>query len=139
MVIFKINISECDVIVHVNNTNLCGKVSTNYVCRQKCSGNNVSRNHVNMVNTTLNSTSNPNVSCKTNYKVKGLSVSHMNVQSFIPCFDEIKIWLKENPYDVFTLSEIWLYSTIHDSELKIPGYVSKGLTETDMVEVLLFI
>ena len=118
---FQDQYSECDDIVDVNNSNLCGKVSTNYVCRQKCSGNNASRHHVNMVNTTLNSTSNPNVSCKTKYK---LSVSHMNVKSLIPCFDEIKIWLKENPCDVFTLSEIWLDSTVHDSELNmIPGYV----------------
>ena len=76
-----------------------------------------------MVNTIPKNIGNSNLSCKTKYKVKGLSVSHMNVQSLIPCLDEIKIWLKENPYDVFTLSETWLDSTIHDSELKIPGYV----------------
>ena len=115
---------EYDVIsVDVNNTDLCRKVLINDVCKQKCSGNNTSKEHVNVVNITPKNTGNFNSSCKTKYKVKGLNVSHMNVQSLIPCFDEIKIWLKDNPYDVFTLSEKWLDSTIHDSEIKIPGYV----------------
>ena len=48
---------ERDVSVDINNTNLCRKVSTNDICRQKCSGNNSSKNHVNMVSTTLKNNS----------------------------------------------------------------------------------
>ena len=80
-------------------------------------------NNVETNDDTPKNNGNLNLSRKTKYKVKGLSVSHMNVQSLVPCFDEIKIWLKENSYDIFTLSETWLDSTIHDSEIKIPGYV----------------
>ncbi len=53
----------------------------------------------------------------------GITVSHMNVQSILPSLDEIKLWLKENPYDIFTLSETWLDSSVNDSEIHIPGYV----------------
>ena len=37
--------------------------------------------------------------------------------------EEIKLWLKDNNFHVFTLSETWLDSSIHDSEINIPGYV----------------
>ena len=33
------------------------------------------------------------------------------------------MWLKDNPYHVFTLSETWLDNTVHSSETEIPGYV----------------
>ena len=54
---------------------------------------------------------------------KGIRVSHLNIQSLMSSLDEIKLWLKDNNFHVFTLSETWLDSSIHDSEINIPGYV----------------
>ncbi len=44
----------------------------------------------------------------------------MNVQSVIPCLDEL---LQTNKYQVITLSETWLDDSVHDTEVSIPGYV----------------
>ena len=53
---------------------------------------------------------------------KGMKVCHLNAQSLLSCIDELNIWLKANPYQIITLSETWLDSTVHDSEIAIPGF-----------------
>lgn len=39
-----------------------------------------------------------------------------------PKLDSLKLWLLNQPLDVFTLSETWLKLSITDSEIQIPGY-----------------
>ena len=62
-------------------------------------------------------------STKSKLHKKGINVSHLNVQSLLSSIDELRLWLKGNPYHVFTLSETWLDNTVHSSEFEIPGYV----------------
>ena len=61
-------------------------------------------------------------STKSNLHKKGINVSHLNVQSLLSSIDELRLWLKDNPYHVFTLPGTWLESTVHSSEIEIPGY-----------------
>ena len=70
---------------------------------------------------------------KLNLHEKGINVSHLNVQSLLSSIDKLRLWLKDNPYHVFTLSEIWLGST--DSEIQIPRYVFERFDHTEMEEV----
>ncbi len=88
------------------------------------------RSGMNIPLTDVSVLSNVNTSSSCNFTApdfrtckNGISVSHLNVQSILPSLDEIKLWLKENPYDIFTLSETWLDSSVDDSEIHIPGYV----------------
>ena len=62
-------------------------------------------------------------STKLNLHKKGINVSHLNVQSLLSSIDELRLWLKDNPYHVFTLTETWLDNTVHSSAIEIPGYV----------------
>ena len=36
--------------------------------------------------------------------------------------DSLRLLLKKNPYDVFTLSQTWLHKDILDTEIQVPGY-----------------
>ncbi len=84
----------------IANVNMCNNSSTT-----------PSKNHVNTP---------PNVVFDNHEK--GLKVCHLNAQSLIPCLDELKLWLKNNPYQIITLSETWLDGSVHDTEVNIPGY-----------------
>ena len=55
-------------------------------------------------------------------KARGLKISHLNVRSLLPKLDDIRILLKDGPFDIFTISETWLNASILDQELHIPGY-----------------
>ena len=75
-------------------------------------------------------------STKSNLYKKGINVGHLNIQSLLSSVHELRLWLKANPYHVFTLSEAWLDNTVHSSEIEIPGYIYlKELTKTVMDEV----
>jgi len=62
------------------------------------------------------------VSSKKNTE-KGIKICHMNVQSLLSCFDELKLWLQSKSYGVITFSETWIDQTVHDNEIHIPGFV----------------
>ena len=55
-------------------------------------------------------------------RFRGLKIAHVNVQSLIGKIDSLRIFLKENPFDVLTLSETWLKANVSDNEIYIPGY-----------------
>ena len=55
-------------------------------------------------------------------KARGLKISHLNVRSLFPKIDEIRMLLKDQPVDIFTVSETWLNGSISDQELYVPGY-----------------
>ena len=52
----------------------------------------------------------------------GLKISHLNIRSMYPKLDAIRLLLRDQPFDIFTISETWLNPTITDQELLIPGY-----------------
>ena len=54
---------------------------------------------------------------------KGIKICHLNAQSLLSCFDELKLWLQSKSYNIITLSETWIDDTVHNSEIHIPGYV----------------
>ena len=53
---------------------------------------------------------------------RGLKISHLNIRSLYPKLDSIRLLLRDQPFDIFTISETWLNPTITDQELFIPGY-----------------
>jgi len=55
-------------------------------------------------------------------KARGLKLSHLNVRSLFPKMEEIRMLLKDQPLDIFTISETWLTGSISDQELYVPGY-----------------
>ena len=62
---------------------------------------------------------------------KGLKIAHLNVRSLPRHFDEFKILMHDNPFDVICLTETWLNSTWTDSELELNGY---NLVRDDRVD-----
>jgi hypothetical protein len=57
------------------------------------------------------------------YLKRGLKVSHLNVRSLLPKIDSVRMFINKNPFDVFTLSETWLKTTVTDAEINIPNYL----------------
>ena len=52
----------------------------------------------------------------------GLKIGYLNIRSLPKHLDELRIFLQDNPFDVFCLNGTWLNSSWHDSELSIVGY-----------------
>ena len=52
----------------------------------------------------------------------GLKIGHLNIRSLPKQLDELRIFLRENPFDVFCLNETWLNSSWRDGELTVEGY-----------------
>lgn len=55
-------------------------------------------------------------------QVRGFKVAHLNVRSMVNKMDDIRMLIKEKPFEIFTISETWLNTSIADSEIEIPGY-----------------
>ena len=53
---------------------------------------------------------------------RGLKISHLNIRSMYPKLNSIRLLLRDQPFDIFTISETWLNPAITDQELLIPGY-----------------
>lgn len=53
---------------------------------------------------------------------KGLKLCHLNVRSLPRHFEEIKMLMLINNFDLFAMSETWLNSTWSDPELEIDNY-----------------
>jgi len=64
----------------------------------------------------------PSLSVRDFTQCRGLKIAHLNIKSAYPKLDSLKLWLLNQPLDVFTLSETWLKLSITDSEIQIPGY-----------------
>ena len=54
--------------------------------------------------------------------IRGFKISHLNVRSITHKMDSIRLLLKDNTLDVFTVSETWLSPKVTDAEITIPGY-----------------
>ncbi len=53
---------------------------------------------------------------------KGLIFAHLNTRSMRKKMDDIKLLIKNECIDVFTISESWLDTNVSDAEITIPGY-----------------
>ena len=54
-------------------------------------------------------------------KPKGFCVSHINIQSLYPEFEEVKLRLKRNNIDVLAITESWLHDFYTDQMVHIDG------------------
>ena len=52
----------------------------------------------------------------------GFRFAHLNAHSIVNKMDEIRLRPRDNPFQVFAVSEAWLNSSILDSEVSVPGY-----------------
>ena len=69
----------------------------------------------------------PTVTQSTNLPtIRGFKISHLNVRSITHKMDSIRLLLKDNTLDVFTVSETWLSPKVTDTEITIPGYSVVG-------------
>ena len=69
----------------------------------------------------------PTVTQSTNLPtIRGFKISHLNVRSITHKMDSIRLLLKDNTLDVFTVSETWLSPKVTDAEITIPGYSVVG-------------
>ena len=57
-------------------------------------------------------------------KTRGLKLAHLNVRSLVNKIDhdDIRYFINKNPFDIFTITESWLNSSISDSEVSLSGY-----------------
>ena len=55
-------------------------------------------------------------------KPKGFCVSHINIQSLYPEFEEVKLLIKRNNIDVLAITESWLHDFYTDQMVHIDGY-----------------
>ena len=73
------------------------------------------------------------------FKASSLNIAHLNVNGLRSKLDFIKILLKQEKFDILCLSETKIDSTVSDSDVKVPGYVSYRQDRTaHMVEGFLF-
>ena len=56
-------------------------------------------------------------------KSRGIKFAHLNIQSLTSKIDELKLILKNSPFDVIALSETLCDDTINDSEACIDDFI----------------
>ena len=67
--------------------------------------------------------------CSTTNELKkstgNVKIAHLNVHSLKCCvhFVLVKEAVLENKFDIFTISETWLNSSVTDLDIEIPGYI----------------
>ena len=49
-------------------------------------------------------------------------MAHLNVRSLVNKIDDVRSLIDKNPFDIFTVSESWLNSSISDSEISLSGH-----------------
>lgn len=54
--------------------------------------------------------------------IRGFKVAHLNVNRIVNKLDGVRELLSSYAFDVLTLSESWLSSSITDNEIDIAGY-----------------
>ena len=53
---------------------------------------------------------------------RGFTFFHLNTRSLFQKIDEIRLFAKENPFQVLVFSETWFHNDIANSEISIEGY-----------------
>eukprot|EP00112_Aurelia_sp_Birch-Aquarium-sp1_P019430 Seg480.3 transcript_id=Seg480.3/GoldUCD/mRNA.D3Y31 product="hypothetical protein" protein_id=Seg480.3/GoldUCD/D3Y31 len=56
------------------------------------------------------------------FPMKGFSIFQLNTRSIFHKLDEIRVFVKQNPYHVLAFSETWLQKSVSNSEIDIEGY-----------------
>ena len=64
--------------------------------------------------------------------LKGMHFIHVNARSILPKMSELRIMAKESKAAVIAISEIWLDSSVTNSEIQIEGIPSCVTIEIDM-------
>ena len=59
------------------------------------------------------------------FKKKGLHFLHLNARSLLPKIDQVKHLATSTQAAVIGVTETWLNSTVLDSEICIPGYLTE--------------
>ena len=54
---------------------------------------------------------------------EGIKLLHINCQSLIPKFEELKFFTLSNNISFLSINETWLNNSVMDKEIDIPGYV----------------
>ena len=65
--------------------------------------------------------------------VCGLKISQLNTQSILPKIGSLRLLMKDNPYDIFSVSETWLKPSISDTEISLPGYSVVRMDHCDKI------
>ena len=55
-------------------------------------------------------------------KLKGFKVCQLNIASLIKHYDELLLYMQSKPFDIITLNETRLDSSVLNGEIEIPGY-----------------
>jgi len=58
------------------------------------------------------------------FKNSSLNIAHLNVNGLRSKLDFVKILLNQEKFDVFCVNETKIDSTVSDSDISIPGYIS---------------
>ena len=68
-------------------------------------------------------------------KLKGFKIGHLNITSLSKHLDEFLIYMEKQPFDILTIDETPLDSTIHNREVEIHGYdIVRKKTAIEMEE-----
>ena len=71
---------------------------------------------------TLNSTRNNSVNFGDLAKLKGITITHLNVCSLINKLDHVTAMFLKGDLDICLITETWLDDTINNTELQVPGH-----------------
>ena len=55
-------------------------------------------------------------------KLKGFKIGHLNITSLPKHIDELRIFMHEESFDLLSINETRLDDSIHNDEVKIPGF-----------------
>lgn len=55
-------------------------------------------------------------------KLKGFRIGHLNINSLIKHIDQLRLYLKDEPFDILSINETKLNDTVNDQEIDIQGY-----------------
>ena len=57
-----------------------------------------------------------------NNKTKGFKIAHLNIRSLIKNIDQLRIYIHTQQFDIISINETWLDSTIANHEVDIDGH-----------------
>ena len=64
-------------------------------------------------------------------RILDFKIAHINAQSFLPKYDELKLLLYSMQIDILCISETWLNADIGKTEIEIDNYVLYRLDWND--------
>ncbi len=105
------------------NSNNCNIDNAEMYDKRRRNAQNVINKYESCSTTTPKIPNQPKTPPEFNLHVKGFKLAHLNIRSIDPSLDELRLWMKNQPFHVLTLSETWLNDSFNDNDVLIPGYV----------------